>query len=167
MSTENAGQMPTITSYLSGLYAKHMSFVRPTAGDGIEPVCDRDTENSPRARQMAIRKLRIVGMTAIPFHRHLKKEKALRFVGGATVDVLLLGEDGTMTTYYLYNPNSYVVVPAGRPHAVVCYPNTEEELFAIIDVITSTQDGTDIEWEPETEELLKNEHLKPAHRTAS
>jgi quercetin dioxygenase-like cupin family protein len=51
-----------------------------------------------------------------------------------------------------------VIVPPGRVHAL--YAPVEYNRTGIdILVVTSSQDPADIEWEPETDRLIKNEHL--------
>ena len=118
-----------------------------------------DNDDSPGNKVMAVRGLRLIPGTAIPSHVHHNKEKLYIF-GRKGFVVVYIWQGDTVQEFTLRNNGDTVVVPPGRVHALYAPKRTDSTDENKILVVTSSQDTADIEWEPDLEELLKNEHLK-------
>ena len=134
--------------------ARGAFFMKPQLGVHLKVRCaDADTTMSPRAETMAVRLLTLGANMAVPVHAHKLKEKVYVQIGGGPVRVLIWR--GTLPdTFYLLDVGDCVAVPAGCPHALIVGAAPVKFL-----VVASSNDAEDIEWEANTQELLRNEHL--------
>ena len=88
---------------------------------------------------------------------HLK-EKFYIYLGPFALLVGILRVDGTFHEYRL-TEGQMLAIPSGCEHYVKYLP--DEDLPCQVIVISSSQDGKDIQWEDAADQLCKNEHLMP------
>lgn len=147
-------QLPRILDHLDRWGSQEVTFVRPTAGNGLTILNTIATTDSPASCVMSIRKLTVSRSTAIPFHVHPKREKIYIYLSKDSYTSVLVKIEGAMQTFALHHPLDHLVIPPGCPHAIVHAAVSDGEIL----VITSSNDPDDIAWEDGIEELLKNEH---------
>ncbi len=136
-----------------------VTYVQPQPGSGLILLHNTPTPQSPAAKVLAVRSLVLKPGQAIPFHVHERKEKVYSFMGdqqGQGVMEFLIYENGKLGSYFLREVGSTLVIPPGVPHALVCCGG---HTFCQVTIIASSQDATDIEWEPGVELLTRNLHL--------
>ena len=132
-------------------------YLKPKVGEQITVLADQPTDESPAARTMAVRLMELVENTVIPAHVHKNKEKIYFFHGIGVLIVGIMDTNGVFKEYRLTD-GGMLVIPAGCEHYVEYFPAVESTCRVI--VVSSSQDGTDIEWEPSTEDLIRNEHRR-------
>ncbi len=137
-----------------------VTYVQPQRGPMLVDLHTNPTADSPAAKVLAMRLLLLSSGQAIPFHVHHRKEKIYILVGNpqqsGSLEVIMYEKD-ELKNYFLTKIGESLVIPPGTPHAIVCRGGRP---FCQVSVITSSQDATDIQWEPGVEILLENEHLK-------
>jgi hypothetical protein len=154
MTTPTTDELPSIlTVPLQPGVFQQVTYCRPSVGNGIEIIDETEV--------MAMRRLTMHGQTAIPAHRHLKKEKVYIMDqdpqrGSLTVFRIL---DGLWQPYLFQRRGQRLVIRPGTPHCVYCHCNGQHDYKPSLLVITSSQAGSDIEWESATDDLLRNLHL--------
>ena len=150
-------QTPSILNYLSEQERDRVTFFRPSNDNGLLRLNVLDSEESPAATVMAIRKLRLQPGTVIPFHCHRRKEKVYIHYGNSHVEVLIeIG--GEVRKFMLRTKDDRLVIPPCCWHAVNV-GGLVSGISSSLLIITSDSNPDDILWEDEMERLLLNKHL--------
>jgi len=150
--------IPSAVSVLNEATLPKVRFIKPALGSEIINYHQTDDKDSLATRVMAVRGLKLREGDFIPCHVHRNKEKI--YIFGSESDVIVYVWNGAVPEEFtMSHVGDTVVVPAGKPHALYSVANDNHTLTKYILVVTSSQDGSDIEWEPDTDTLIKNEHL--------
>jgi len=134
------------------------TFVKPAPGKELEAL--HEAGSITKAQILAVRRLTLQPGTVIPFHVHDRKEKLYIVEGPGFIRVLVLLKHGG--GWVPLGKGDQLIVPAGCEHFVKYFlagPNSPYIPCCVL-VVSSSQDGKDIRWDPETDELVKNKHLK-------
>lgn len=155
------GPVRRTLDYLRPEEARSAIFVRPSLGKELEAL--HEMHSVTKARILSVRRLTLMPCMVIPFHVHDRKEKLYMGQGPGYIQILVLLEHGG--GWVPLGDGDQMIIPAGCEHFVKYFPPTivnEIRLPSIFLVISSSQDGADIRWDPETDELIKNKHLEKA-----
>jgi hypothetical protein len=149
---------PTILDQLDEIQKERYRFVQPKAGEDLWLF---DTPENPKTFPSTILRIARVSLkadTAVPFHRHARKEKIYLHMGNANVFVVVLTPEHGIKKFLMESANDRVVIPPGHWHALVCLGVLRGETCNIM-VVSSSQEADDIEWEPDKDRLLENKHI--------
>jgi len=125
-------------------------FVRPTPGNGIEIL----HEDEPM-EQLRIVKLSLCRRGCIPFHRHKIKEKfyyVLRQDKSFTAYLGIIDPSTGVMSVKTLLPECTFVVPKNHWHMI--WVTSDEDIKDFLLVVSSSQDGGDIEWSPDSDVLV-------------
>ncbi len=145
-------ELPSIVTALTPDMLEVAHFIKPTVYNAIFLCHQEDTDASPASQVLRIVQLRLRRYDAIPVHAHRKKEKVYILEQGL-IHVFMYIKGG-WKRFILKNKGDRLVIPPLTPHSVFCCEYNV--LLAEMLVIVSSQDGADIVWEPNADELVKN-----------
>jgi hypothetical protein len=120
--------------------------IKPGPGE-VTPLMSEDTEGSPKADIVSVRRLSLPMRTITAGHRHIKKAKVYFWREGGFVVFQEIGNQ--IRSFNLDERNQMVAVPAGTWHAVFARATVNSMI-----VVASSQDGNDIEWESSVDSVL-------------
>ena len=143
-----------VEDFLTGKERRVAWFLKPVINEDITALCFNDSDESPESNILAIRELELSPNCVIPFHVHYQKEKFYYFLGPygkLKVTIIING----VTRVFKMKPGAKLIIPKGCPHYVSYF--TKFTARCKILVVTSSQDGCDIAWEDDVDELVRNE----------
>jgi hypothetical protein len=153
---EKAMRLPSIVKYLESrkIMLEDIRFCKPDAQSGLTELFTQDTDASPKATVFHVRRLEVPQGVVIPFHLHGQREKYYTCRRQSFTEIIIV-ENGEFRRYPLQEVFDRVFVPPETPHALIHHHVTP----CHIEVVTNSR-VSDTIWEDQTEQLLKNEHLR-------
>ena len=149
-----SSEFPSVVKHLTPEEQARVRYMRPDAQTGLTILYDGQADrDSLFGAIYMIRRLQLLPNTAIPMHVHPFRKKVYIRQGGGTFRVIV-HEAERHLEHFLASAGSSLIIWPAQYHAVMCF--SEEP----VDILVFTFAGEPTtEWEPSTNELLKNLHL--------
>lgn len=148
--------LPSVVDFLTKTELLDAHFLKPAVSEQIYMLHLPDCNYSPGSEVMSVASLQLKKNDIIPVHWHSRKEKL--YINGvdSCFIVWMVLKSGERKQFLLRNKDNSLIVPPQTPHAVIASYHGANISHNTMLVVGSSQDASDIIWEPAADELIKN-----------